>query len=55
MKSKIQKQEEAVIRKAERPARSDADQIGRLDRKLGKGRGAVRERKAIQSRLDATA
>lgn len=49
MKSRHQKQKEATERSAEQ--RAAADQLKRLDAKLGKGQGAKRERAKLMKAL----
>lgn len=44
MKMPEQKFEEAEVRNEERASRTNAQQIAKLDEKLGKGVGAKRER-----------
>jgi len=44
---KINRQLSAEQREAERWARTNKEQIERLDEKLGKGKGAVKERKRL--------
>jgi len=47
MKLYDQRQEEAEVRKKERTKRTNVQQISKLDDKLGKGIGAVKERKRL--------
>tara|TARA_R110000751_G_scaffold197122_1_gene302332 strand:+ start:433 stop:609 length:177 start_codon:yes stop_codon:yes gene_type:complete len=44
---KINRQLSAEERETERWARTDKEQIEKLDEKLGKGKGAVKERKRL--------
>ena len=47
MKIKEVRQAEAEVRQEERAKRSNAEQIAKLDAKLGKGKGAKKERKRL--------
>jgi len=49
MKDKKDRQEEAAERQKARDKRSPAEQIKVLDKKLGKGNGAVKERARLQA------
>tara|TARA_Y100001973_G_scaffold103441_1_gene170690 strand:- start:5420 stop:5632 length:213 start_codon:yes stop_codon:yes gene_type:complete len=46
------RQEEAEVRKAERAERTDSEQIALLDRRLGEGTGAARERERLLRRIE---
>ena len=48
MKNKETKQAEAEVRQEERDKRTVTQQIAKLDEKLGKGKGAVKERKSLE-------
>jgi len=46
-RTKIKRQLSADDRAVERAERTDKEQIKRLDKKFGKGKGAVKERKRL--------
>jgi hypothetical protein len=46
-RTKINRQLSADDRAVERAERTDKEQIKRLDKKFGKGKGAVKERKRL--------
>ena len=46
-RTKINRQLSADDRAVERAERTDKEQIKKLDKKLGKGKGAVKERKRL--------
>ena len=46
-RTKINRQLSADDREVERAERTDKEQIKKLDKKLGKGKGAVKERKRL--------
>ena len=46
-RSKINRQLSAEKRKTERAERTNGEQIKKLDKKLGKGKGAKKERKRL--------
>jgi len=48
MKNKETKQAEAEVRQEERAKRTVTQQIAKLDKKLGNGKGAVKERKRLE-------
>ena len=48
MKNRETRKEEAKIRQEERAKRTVTQQIAKLDEKLGKGKGAVKERKRLE-------
>ena len=48
MKDKETRQAEAEVRQEERDKRSPAEQITKLDKKLGEGKGAKKERKRLE-------
>ena len=45
MKDKETRQAEAEVRQEDRDKRTPAEQIAKLDKKLGEGKGAKKERK----------
>lgn len=47
MKTKIMKRREATARKVEREGLTDKEQVKRLDNRLGKGKGAEKERNRL--------
>ncbi len=48
MKNKETRQAEAEVRQEDRDKRTPAEQIAKLDKKLGKGKGAKKERKRLE-------
>lgn len=54
MKSKEQKKEEANRRQRDSNRRGPAEQLHRLDMKLGKGIGAVSERMKLTKKIEQT-
>ena len=54
MKPKQQRKEEVNARQKERKKRGPAEQLHRLDRKLGKGIGAERERMKLMKKIEQT-
>jgi hypothetical protein len=49
-RTKINRRLDAEKREAERWVRTDEEQIEKLDKKLGKGKGAKKERKRLNGR-----
>ena len=52
-RSKIDRRLSAEKRETERWVRTDKEQIEKLDEKLGKGKGAVKERKRLNGSSNA--
>ena len=52
-RSKIDRRLSAEKRETERWVRTDKEQIERLDKKFGKGKGAVKERKRLNGSSNA--
>ena len=54
MKPKQQRKEEANTRQKERKKRGPAEQLHRLDIKVGKGMGAKKERMKLMKQIEQT-
>jgi len=50
MKDKETRQVEAEVRQEDRAKRSSVEQIAKLDKKLGEGKGAIKERKRLENK-----
>ena len=51
MKDKETRQAEAEVRQEDRAKRTPSEQIAKLDKKLGEGSGAKKERKRLEKLL----